>query len=211
MFPCVATTSSIEASLFSPSAKTLTWSHIPGRVHADRPLEIEVAAAGHEPDTGPASVARWLAAHARLTIEVDVEGQHRASYTCSLSVHSSAEGGWLVRALISPSAWANAASITIVSLTLAGRAMSCDCLPATLQIGYNHAPAPEGAVLKAAKAGDVAALQAALDAGGSTEEADTVRTGKQNNQPPSPSPPRLLPRHHHHCYSLLRLAPSGLP
>jgi len=37
-------------------------------------------------------------------------------------------------------------------------------------VGYNHAPAPAGAVLEAASAGDVAALQAALDAGGSTEE-----------------------------------------
>ena len=40
---------------------------------------------------------------------------------------------------------------------------------------YNHTPAPEGAVFAAAKAGDVLALKAALDAGGSTEEADKVR------------------------------------
>ena len=38
----------------------------------------------------------------------------------------------------------------------------------------NHSPAPEGAVFAAAWAGNVASLQAALDAGGSTEEADEV-------------------------------------
>ena len=46
----------------------------------------------------------------------------------------------------------------------------------------NHAPAPEGAVLAAAEAGDVPALQAALDAGGSTEEADEVREGGRRDQ-----------------------------
>ena len=65
-------------------------------------------------------------------------------------------------------------SVTVVSLSLAGRPLPCDCLPATLQVGYNHAPAPAGAVFAAAMAGDVPALQAALDAGGSTEEAGEV-------------------------------------
>ena len=39
----------------------------------------------------------------------------------------------------------------------------------------NHAPAPAGLVLLAARSGDVPALQAALKARGSTEEADAVR------------------------------------
>ena len=39
----------------------------------------------------------------------------------------------------------------------------------------NHAAAPAGAVYAAAKAGDVRALQAALEAGASTDEADEVR------------------------------------
>ena len=36
----------------------------------------------------------------------------------------------------------------------------------------NHRPAPQGAIWAAANLGNVAALQAALSAGGSTEEAD---------------------------------------
>lgn len=39
----------------------------------------------------------------------------------------------------------------------------------------NHAPAPKGTVFAAAERGDVAALEAAIAAGGSTEEADSVR------------------------------------
>ena len=41
--------------------------------------------------------------------------------------------------------------------------------------GVDPSPAPVGAVLKAAQAGNVSALKAALDAGGSTEEATEVR------------------------------------
>ena len=174
MLPCVDATSAIEASLISPSASALTWSRMPGRLHADRPMDIEVAAVGLEPGPAATSVARWLSAHALLTIAVEEAGQRRGSFTCPLSVHSCA-GGWLARALIRPSAWANAASVTIVSLTLAGLAISCDCIPAILRVGYNHAPAAAGAVFRAAKAGDMAALQAALDAGESTAEKDEVR------------------------------------
>ena len=176
MLPCDAATSAIEASVIRPLATAFLWNHMSGRVHTDRPLEINVTAAGIERGVGAtALVARWLSAHALLTIEIDVEaGQDRASYTSPLTTRQSA-GGWLARAIISPSAWANAASVTMVSITLAGRLMSCDCLPSTLLVGYNHTPAPAGAVLEAARAGDVPALQAALEAGGSTEEADAVR------------------------------------
>ena len=170
-------TSAIEASVVSPSSSALIWNHMPGRVHADRPLEVKVTAVELDPEVGAtALVARWLSAHALLTIEVDVEGQQRASYTCPLAVHSSA-CGWLARALIRPSAWVNAASVAVVSLTLAGQSISCDCIPAIQRVGYNHGIAPAGAVFRAARAGDVAALQAALDAGGSTAEKDEVRGG----------------------------------
>ena len=78
--------------------------------------------------------------------------------------------------MLLPGPWkADAASLTVVSLSLAGRLLPSDCLPATLPVGYNHAPAPAGAVLEAAMAGDVPALHAALEAGGSTEEACEVR------------------------------------
>lgn len=57
----------------------------------------------------------------------------------------------------------------------------------------NHNKAPKGAVWRATSAGDIAALEAALAGGGSTEEVDQVRsrrwrkTGPQSDQ----SPPRL--------------------
>ena len=80
--------------------------------------------------------------------------------------------------MLLPGPWkADAASLTVVSLSLAGRLLPSDCLPATLPVGYNHAPAPAGAVLAAANASDVPALRAALDSGGSTEEAGEVRGG----------------------------------
>ena len=77
--------------------------------------------------------------------------------------------------MLLPGPWkADAASITVVSLSLAGRPLFCDCLPATMRVGYNHSRAPAGAVFAAAGAGDVPALWAAIEAGGSTEEADRV-------------------------------------
>ena len=172
--PCESVTSAIKARLISPYACALATTRIPARVHADRPLEIAVrlgAGAGVA-----ASIASCISAHARVTISVAVSGQPRAQVSVPVSARPS-DGGWIIRALIRPAAWAEAASVTLVSLSLAGRPLPCDCLPATLRVGYNHALAPEGAVFAAARAGDVAALQTALDAGGSTEEADEVRGG----------------------------------
>ena len=111
--------------------------------------------------------------HACLAIAIVLAGQPRGEVPTRVKARLSG-GGWTARALASPSAWADAVSVTVVSLSLAGRPLPCDCLPATLQVGYNHAPAPAGAVFAAAMAGDVPALQAALDAGGSTEEAGEV-------------------------------------
>jgi len=83
-------------------------------------------------------------------------------------------GGWIARALILPATWADETFVAVSSISLAGRPLPGDSLPATLFIGYNHVPAPSGAVFNAALAGDVVALQAALDAGGSTEETNEV-------------------------------------
>ena len=143
-------------------------------MHSNRPLELELAAVGLGADAVTAvSIASWLSAHARLAIAVEVPGQPREEVFLPVSVRPSG-GSWIARALVRPRAWADAASVTVVSLSLAGRSLPCDCLPATLQVGYNHAPAPAGEVLAAAKASDLPALQAALDAG-STEEATAVR------------------------------------
>ena len=169
-------TTVIEARLISPSAGELLLAHLPSRLHANRPLEIEVAAC--EPSTGDnaeaASVARWIFTHARISITVDLIGRTRVFNSLPLSARLSG-GGWIVRALLHPAPWVDASSVSVVSLTQAGRPLPRDSLPATLRVGYNHAPAIAGAVFAATLADDLPALQAALDAAGSTEEADEVR------------------------------------
>ena len=175
MRQCDSATSAIEARLVSPYASSFVIARVPALVHADRPLELELASVEHGADTKAAvSVASWISAHARLAIAVELPGQPRGDVSVHLIARPSGVS-WIARALVRPSAWADAASITAVSLSLAGWPLPCDCLTTTLQVGYKHAPAPEGAVFEAAKAGDVPALQAALDAGGSTEEADRVQ------------------------------------
>ena len=182
MEPGDSAISALGAFLVSPSESALVLTRVPARVHADRPLELELAAVGFGADPGTAvSIASWISAHVCLTVKM--EGQ-------SLCVPVTARhsgGGWVLRALARPSAWASAESVTVVSLSLAGRPLPCDYLPATLPVGYNHAPSPPGAVLAAVKAGDLAALRVSLDAGGSTEEADEVGV-----QVPSPSAPRTI-------------------
>ena len=175
MGPCESATSAVEARVISPTESMLAFTKVPGRVLADRPFEIELAASGLGVVAGAAvSIARWLSSHARLTITVEVAGQPRAEVILPVTARFSC-GSWMARALVRPASWAAAASVTVISLSLAGQPVPCDCLPATLPVGYNHAPAPPGAVYAAAKAGNVAALQAALDAGGSTEETNWVR------------------------------------
>jgi len=119
------------------------------------------------------SIASWISAHALLHICIDVPGTLIGEVSVPVTTRPSG-GGWIIRALVRLSAWAEAASVTVFSLSLAGQPLPCDSLPATLRVGYNHAPAPAGAVLVAARGGDVPALQTALDAGGSTEEATEV-------------------------------------
>ena len=170
--PCDSGTSAIEACLVSPSASAISLTRVPILVHADRPLELELSAVGLVAGARQA-IGSWISAHACLRVAVEVPGQPRGEVSLLVKARPSG-GGWIARALVRPAAWAHAASVTIYSLSLAGRPLPSDCLPATLRVGYNHAPAPAGAVHAAAKAGDVPALLAALDAGGSTEEADKV-------------------------------------
>ena len=181
MEPIESPTSAIEMRHVSPSAFALALpvGRIPPRVHSDRPLEIELDSVSLGTCASVAdSVARFISAHARLEIAIDVPGRLRATYDVPLTVRPSGKG-WTARALLHPSSWTDVAStdVIVIAFTLMGRSLLSDCLPATLHVGYNHASAPQGAVYAAAQAGDVRALQAALDAGGSTEEADYVSGG----------------------------------
>ena len=227
MEPCDSATSAIEARLVSPSASDFVVHSVPPRVHADRPLELELAAVGHGAGAGAElSTESWISAHALLQIAVDIPGQAREAVALPVTARPSC-GGWTIRALARPSAWTDAAFVTVVSLSLAGRPLPCEFLPATLRVGYNHAPAPKGAVYEAARAGDVPALWAAIEAGGSTEEANEVRElgwgthgghvgeGRACKTSPAidplPFPPHLTPQHISLCCSTPRLPPTGPP
>ena len=179
MEPCSSDSIAIGTRLVNPSASVLALSRVPSRVHADRPLEVMLFAVGLGTGAGAAvmvPMVNWISAHAVLQLTVDVPGEPREEVSVLVEARPSG-GGWIARALALPALWSCAVSVTVVSLSLAGRLLPCDCLPATLRVGYNHAPAPAGAVLAAGMTGDVPALRVALDADGSTEEADEVRGG----------------------------------
>ena len=109
MSPYDSLTSSIAAQLVSPSASALVLSRVPLRVHSDRPLEIELTDVGLGARmVAAASVARWILAHARLVIDVDVAGQSRLFHSLPVSSRPSG-GGWIARALTRPATWDDAA------------------------------------------------------------------------------------------------------
>lgn len=173
-------TSMNEGVVVSPSLDDVVLSHLPPVVLADRPIEFEFTLAGLLSDAHAlAQFARYISTHANLSVAVapEVTGQTCSRISAPVSVCQSGERR-VARALIRPSAWSSATALTVESLTLAGRHLPQVCLPATLRVGFNNAPAPGGEVLAAAKAGDLAWLQAALAAGGSTEEADAPVRGE---------------------------------
>lgn len=162
----------IATRLVSPCARDLVPSRVLPLATTDSPLTIHFTANNSCVGTRASSVARWLSTHARLSLVVVGQDVHVSS---PVSVRLCGKA-WIARAIVHPSLWVDAASVTVVSISLAGLGIQpCDCLPATLRVGYNHALAPAGMVFTAARTGDIPALQAALDAGGSTEEADRVR------------------------------------
>ena len=71
MEPCLSSTSAIQATLTSLSASALALTRVPARVHADRPLDFELAGVGLGADAGASlSVANRLSAHARVSLEM---------------------------------------------------------------------------------------------------------------------------------------------
>ena len=166
--------SALGISLGSPSASVVIVTGVTHVEMVDRPLEISLASIGLLSNCTATAVSCNVTANAILIVGVHVEGRPSDYHTAQVSACRFGDG-WIARALIHPACWSDATSITLVSLTLAGRPLPCDCLlPATLRVRYNHIPTTAGEVVAAADAGDVAALQAALLDGGSTEEAGCV-------------------------------------
>ena len=165
--------STIDACVDSPALGTLVLTHVPPVALAGRPLEVELDAVGHH--LGAPTALNSISTHANLEIII---GAGCAPVSARVAVHRSG-CGLIARALIHPALWVNVTSITVHSLTIGGLRLPSNRLPATLRVGYNHTPMPEGAVFAAAFDGDATALQSALDAGGSTEEADKVREEKE--------------------------------
>lgn len=167
----------IEARLLSPISYVEL--RAPRVVCFDRPLEVEISCSDR---VIAASVfARFISSHATLSLEIHANGQYPVKCVVPVSARPSG-GGCIARALIRTEAWAKSESVTVVSLALADHLLPCNGLPATLRVGYTHALAPAGAVHEAASCGDVPALLAALDAGGSTEERDEVRKTTENGR-----------------------------
>ena len=69
MVPFYFPTSAIEARLVSSLSRALELTRVPPRVHADRPLEIDLGARGL--DAGAGATA-FISAHACLAIEIEV-------------------------------------------------------------------------------------------------------------------------------------------
>jgi len=168
---CGPSACTLEAYLISPSTNAVCVTRVPPVIRRDRPLDIELDIRGHHPDSyAAATVAHSFSVHANFVAILEGQAQS-SSFTAQVSVFPSGER-WIARVLTPPSSWDNA-ELANVSITLGQQSLPCEVLQATIRVGYNHASAPAGAVLAAAKAGDGPALQAALDAGGSTEEADS--------------------------------------
>ena len=64
--------------------------------------------------------------------------------------------------------------VMIHAVWVAGVSVILDALASSVTIGFNHAPAPAGTVMDAARANDLPGLKQALGNGGSTEEIDRV-------------------------------------
>ena len=94
--------------------------------------------------------------------------------------------------------------VVINRVWVAGCEVALDELSSSITIGFNHhTPAPAGAMIAAAKAGDLSGVRAALDNGESTEQKDAVSSdcrelivvlGCGVSRAISPLPLRIAPR-----------------
>ena len=115
--------SPISAAFVSPSALAMALDCLllPPALHADRPLEIGLAAVGTRPCARAAAlISRRISVHARLSVVIETVGRSRVSHCVPITARLSRRG-WIARALILPLSWADAATITVLAFTFAGR------------------------------------------------------------------------------------------
>lgn len=174
--PSEFSASAIEACLSSPSMRAIMLTSWPPVAYVDRPLDLAIAVPGNLPQCArlAASMVHSICANASFAVAVEAQGRPRASFSVPVSMRPSGDS-WVARALIRPATWADADFVSLDYVAFAGQPLACDCLPGRLRVGFNHAPAAAAAVLKASREGNVPALQAALNARGSTEDSDEVR------------------------------------
>ena len=135
--PCESPTSAIDACLVSPSTQAIVLTSVPPLACVDRPLELAIAAATSPPRARLAApVARSFSSNASLTIVIGAKGQPRTTFSVPVSMRPSGDS-WVIRALIRPATWADAGSISLESVALAGQPLACDCLPARLRVLYH--------------------------------------------------------------------------
>lgn len=172
--PCHRHDSTIDAFLTNPSAHMFLLGRMPHVLPNDQPLEIALrAATDHAGGRAAASTARSISTHSLVIVVVETMGTLH-SLSAQVSVRPSGDS-WVARALLRPAGWIGASSVTVISLSILGRPLHFDGLPVSLRVGFNHTPAPEGAVIAAARSSNLPALRALLDSGCSTEEFDKVR------------------------------------
>ena len=151
-----------------PSVGNLAVDILPAIADPSRPYVFQVSCAGN------ASFSRVLSPN--LGVSASLEAPHSvevslraATSICSLPSHDG------VRISISPGWWGHAQAFSIDRIELAGHEVALSCLPARIQVlAVNHAPSSKGLLWAVSKAGNVAAVEAAVIEGCSTEERDEV-------------------------------------
>lgn len=171
--------SPMEVCVASPSVIAIALAFKRALFVVKRPLEIKFTCMGLQLGTSVTeSITRVLSINALITVSVELADQTRTANIFSVPISVRPAGdGCIARILVRPELWADANSVTVLSLSLAGRPVSCGSLPVTVPVDYNHRKAPNGETSLASKAGDVPAIKLALRAGESTEEADEVGRG----------------------------------
>jgi hypothetical protein len=97
-----------------------------------------------------------------------------------VDIETSAELNCVLLTVAVPPGTPDGSLVIINNVWVAGCAVALNETTSSATVGFNHTLAPNGAVFKAAKVGDVPGIMAALHNGGSTNERGDVSLGKQH-------------------------------